>query len=198
MSTGHCRPDQTPWAKYLLELVAVVIGLGYTIAAYRQLGVMADTLNLERPWIGPTARTLIFDSKDPAKGRLKAVGWHYQNGGRTVATRMRFNLEFKIGPVEPTKSTVPVSDKCEKGELSGDVGNISIPGAFDSYTPAAIPPEITKSMNDVYEGKVGLYLVGCIDYSNTARKAWYRTEVLELFLPKGPNFWAPEYGNDAR
>jgi len=35
-----CRPDQTPPAKYFLEVFAVIIGLAYTIAAYRQLGAI--------------------------------------------------------------------------------------------------------------------------------------------------------------
>jgi hypothetical protein len=179
-------------------LIVMVATVTYVIVASRQLGVMNDTLNLERPWIGPVSRTLVFDNSDPAKGHLKALGWHYRNGGRTVATRMRFNLEFKIGPLEPTESTAPVSESCRKGELAGKEGNIAIPGDFDNYTPITVPPEIEKSMDDIYQGKTGLYVVGCIDYSDAARKSWYRTEVLELFLPKNPNFWVPGFGNNAR
>jgi hypothetical protein len=40
----YCRPDQTPWAKYLLELTALLVVVAYTIAAYRQLGVMGGQL----------------------------------------------------------------------------------------------------------------------------------------------------------
>jgi len=180
------------------QLGLVVIGIGALCIYGCQLGVMRDTLSLERPWIGPVARTLVFDNSDPAKGHLKALGWHYRNGGRTVATRMRFNLEFKLGPLEPTESTVPVSENCRKGELAGKEGNIAIPGDFDNRTPITVPPEIEKSMDDIYQGKIGLYIVGCIDYSDAARKSWYRTEVLELFLPKNPNFWTPGFGNNAR
>ena len=166
----------------ILTLVIAATGFGYVLVAWCQLGVTSDTLKLERPWIGPTARTLNFG---PDK-HLTAIGWHYQNGGRTVATRMRYNLEFKIGPTEPTESNAPKSDECRKGELTGKEGSVAIPGTFDYLTPVGVPPEIEKSMNDVYQGRVGLYIVGCIDYSDNARKSWYRTEVLELFLPNGP------------
>jgi len=174
--------------------VAALSTTVYAIFGILQWSVMSNTLALERPWIGPTARTLVPSQN----GQLRAVGWHYQNGGRTVATRMRFNLEFKIGPTEPTESNAPISEECRKGELPGKEGNIAIPGSFDYLTPIAVSPEIAKSMDAVYQGKVGLYIVGCVDYSDTARRTWYRTEVLELFLPKAPNFWAPPFGNDSR
>lgn len=37
----HCRPDQTPWWKVILEVAALFTVICYTIAAYRQ----ADTMN---------------------------------------------------------------------------------------------------------------------------------------------------------
>jgi len=112
--------------RFWLEIIAL-IGLAlYTVAAYWQLGVMSDTLKLERPWIGPTARTFI---PRPDQGHLVALGWHYQNGGRTVATRIRNNLEFMIGPPIADPHTAPVSEECRKGELAKEEGNIAIPGS---------------------------------------------------------------------
>jgi hypothetical protein len=39
--TEHCRPDQTPIGKYILEVLAAAVLAAYTIAAYMQLGVMS-------------------------------------------------------------------------------------------------------------------------------------------------------------
>lgn len=40
----HCRPDQTPIMKIVLEVIAVGVGCSYTLAAIMQLGVMRGTL----------------------------------------------------------------------------------------------------------------------------------------------------------
>jgi len=40
----HCRPDQTPIGKHILEVLAAGILAAYTVAAFQQLGVMSDTL----------------------------------------------------------------------------------------------------------------------------------------------------------
>src|SRR5258707_246331 len=72
--TEHCRPDQTPWAKYLLEIAAVAVGVAYTIAAYNQLGITSQTFALERPWLGPSgtvART--FGPTQPTQGQQ--INW---------------------------------------------------------------------------------------------------------------------------
>lgn len=41
--TYYHRPDQTPIGKWFLEVVALVVVLGYTLAAYRQLDTMDKT-----------------------------------------------------------------------------------------------------------------------------------------------------------
>jgi hypothetical protein len=43
-STHTCKPDQTPWWKVLLEVTALLAVIAYTIAAWRQLGVMSGQL----------------------------------------------------------------------------------------------------------------------------------------------------------
>jgi hypothetical protein len=105
----YCRPDQTPLAKHVLEVIAVGIGACYTLAAIWQLGamksqlaVMQDTIKLERPWIGPTERTLHYETYKKgdrlppfSDERFRGVGWHFKNGGRTVATRVHVHLEFE-------------------------------------------------------------------------------------------------------
>jgi hypothetical protein len=42
--TQTYKPDQTPWWKVLLEVVALISVIAYTVAAYRQLGVMTGQL----------------------------------------------------------------------------------------------------------------------------------------------------------
>ncbi len=43
-NTEHCRPDQTPTGKHILEVLAAGILACYTFAAFQQLGVMSDQL----------------------------------------------------------------------------------------------------------------------------------------------------------
>src|ERR1700685_1921008 len=43
-SAPHCRPDQTPTAKYVLEVLAAGILSAYTVAAILQLGAMRGQL----------------------------------------------------------------------------------------------------------------------------------------------------------
>ena len=184
------------WIQIVINGVLAVIGIIAICIYGGQLDVMKDTLALERPWIGPTARTIV---PRPEQGHIIALGWHYQNGGRAVATKIRQNLEFRIGPRPAALKSAPFSDDCQKGELAQleQGGNIAIPGG-DYIFPIDVSPEVAKSMDDVYAEKVGLYLVGCVDYSDSGRKEWYRTEVLELFLPKQTNFLVLPFGNNAR
>ena len=44
-NTEHCRPDQTPIGKYVLEVLAAGILASYTFAAFQQLGVMSGQLS---------------------------------------------------------------------------------------------------------------------------------------------------------
>ncbi len=178
----------------VFTVLIFLTGSIYTVFAALQWSVMHDTLRLERPWLGPVSRTIY---PPPENGHMIGIGWHFQNGGRSVATRIRNNLEFRIGPFPTTQDSWPHFEACPKGELPGKVGNISIPGSESVFT-LEISSEIAKSMDDVYQRKVGLFLVGCVDYSDSSRKPHYRTEVFELFLPGvAPRFLAHTSGNDA-
>ena len=191
--------EYAPRWKIVLEVLAFSVLVVYTIFAglqwrsmRSQLQVMQDTLNLERPWIGPISRTMYPKAE---VGHLIAVAWHFKNGGRTVATRIRTNLEFRIGPL-PIDKIWPKFEVCNPDkELEGEGGNVSIPGAEDKIVIGTI--QVEKSLDDVYAHKVGLYLVRCIHYSDTGRKSWYRTEVNELYA-FGRGFISHTSGNDAR
>ncbi len=43
--TEHCRPDQTPWWKHLMELAAILVGVAVAIIYYHQLVAMQGQLN---------------------------------------------------------------------------------------------------------------------------------------------------------
>ena len=80
--------------------------------------------------------------------------------------------------------------------MSGD-GNVAIPGADNSFA-LTLNSDVTPSLDDVYAHKVGLYLAGCVDYSDSSRKPWYRTQVFELFIPSSAlGFITHTSGNDA-
>lgn len=131
----YCRPDQTPVMKIVLEVIAVVVGCAYTIAAYQQLTVMGDTLKLERPWIGPTGRQKEgHNYTDPITKKSSCtwteVNWYFQNGGRNPAVRTRINIVVKLGPPIPKsldlpESDLPKNDGCEKGKLDDKFGNLT-------------------------------------------------------------------------
>ena len=153
---------------------------------------MVDTLKLERPWIGPTLRRVGVDSNK----RIKSVVWTFRNGGRSPAINMRWHLIFMIGP--QFGGEYPKATPCEK-ELPGTNGGVVVPNGDGEY-PIDLGPQVRARLDDVYiDGKVRLFLVGCIDYSDTSRKPWYRTNVLEVLDPNptGGTMAVLDTGNDA-
>jgi hypothetical protein len=182
----------------LATVVLAFLTYKYVSYSQRQWQTMQETLRLERPWIGPTQRGTIFD---PKTKRLQGVIWHFQNGGRSVATKVVLDLKFKIGPspmLLPAVSTFPKSDICENGKLNtGIQSNVAIPG-FDISTGIGPSPDIVASFDAIYGGTAGLYIVGCIDYSDSSGVPWYRTNVNEVLIPETNKFTINRLGNEAR
>lgn len=177
-------------------IATVVIGvLTYQYVTYskKQWETMRDTLNMERPWIGPTERIMQFDSDTK---QFRRVIWSLKNGGRSVATRVRPHLELKIGPEESPDASYPQVSACTKGQLPGE-GYVVIPGIAGALVPVVPAPDVVGMLDKVHHG-VELYLVGCVDYSDSTRQAWYRTEVREKFLSVTESFVQMPSGNDAR
>ena|SRR5882724_4365242 len=197
----ECHHKQgIPWPQRIEAACAVLLVFitgTYTYFACKQWSVMNDTLKLERPWVGPTKREFYY-----SHNRMVGMDWHFQNGGRTPATRVRSDIEFRIGPIPEklTQENRPKIQRCEDGELSDALGSfVAIPNVDSSY-PIAPGPQVIAALDDVYSNKVGLYLTGCVDYSDSSKINWYRTNVLETFhpTPQGGELAIAMFGNDAR
>jgi hypothetical protein len=209
-----------PWRKdrhFIIQLAAVVVGgivaLIYflqLIAMQGQLSVMKNTLKLERPWISSVRRRSLTDqvidsvTNKPIK-RLKGVEWYFQNGGRSPATHMRINLVVKVGPPIPKtldtpRTSLPVNNTCEKGELSGKFGDFTgVPGIADnSYEAPLESQDAPRAMDIIERNERGLWLVGCVDYSDITEKPWFRTDVLEYYSPQTDTWALWATGNSAR
>ena len=179
----------------IFTVIIALTGIIYAVFAALQWCVLRDTLALERPWLGPTKRAV---SVDKISHRIQGLEWYFSNGGKSTATEVRIQLDFVIGPV-PTRPTnpkdLPYDEVCNKGPLSAG-HNIVLPG-FDTFTGVGFAPEVGAKLEDMYAGKAALYFGGCVDYSDAARKACYRTNVTEYFRPQDNGFVVTEFGNDA-
>jgi hypothetical protein len=209
--TEHCRPDQTPWWKDALHVAEVLAVIAVVVIYNKQLDVMSrqltemqDSFKLERPWVGPTERTVKYLHATPKEvsladlppTRFLGLIWHFKNGGRTVATRVRAHLELKIGAKEGTVNFIyPEAESCKVGELPNE-GSIAIPG-FGEAVDVYVPQDVRAKLDRVHKD-VELYLVGCIDYSDATRIPKYRTDVREIFDSISSGFIVLDSGNNAR
>jgi hypothetical protein len=195
----------------ILTLVIAGTGIGYDIVASKQLSVMNDTLKLERPWIGAVGRKKSgYQEIDPKTGVQTGkfiwtgVQWMYQNGGHTVATRTGSSIQANLGPPIPKtldvpRDTLPKNDTCEKGRLSEFHGAFTVPpGVSNSFIAPFVDQEIRDSLDKIRRNEVGLWIVGCVDYSDDTLTPWFRTNVLEYYHPQDDTFAQWPIGNDAR
>lgn len=203
--------------KFRVEVSAVLVGIlvlivyGFQLCAMRsQLTVMQETLQIERPWVGPTGRKIVTkESIDPVtKKSIKSatgVAWYFQNGGRTPAIRTRIDVVVKMGPPVPvsldvSRDSLPKNSECEKGELSEKFGTVTVLPGISNYSVNAVlegadfPPSLDALPRDAKD----LWLVGCIDYSDGSGKRWFRTNVLEYFDSASHDFAMWQTGNEAR
>jgi hypothetical protein len=109
-------------------------------------------------------------------------------------------LKFDTGPlaVDVTEHTLPHASECDQ-EPKMEGGILLVPSLFAPSATAIVPPTITPSMKAVYDDKVGLYLIGCVWYTDTEMKKWYKTNVTEVWHVTGdrPYFEMTKWGNDA-
>jgi hypothetical protein len=182
----------------IFTIVIAITGIAYTSFAFLQWQTMHDTLSLERPWLGPTQRRPVL--VDAKTGQIQAVYWNIRNGGRSPAINVHYNMVLMIGPIldfnQLDRNKYPKVTPCEN-RLTGEQGNVLVPNS-EIGIRVAILPEVRARLSSVYSSTVGLYLVGCIDYSDTTKQARFRTNVLEYFDPSPPgNLITPNMGNDA-
>jgi hypothetical protein len=220
--TEHCRPDQTPRQKYALEGFAIAVALavawiygGQLSVMKGQLGVLQDTIALERPWIGPSGfgarvwgpRGERLDSReqiDWTTNKLVGMTTNIQNGGHTPATKVRWHMLFKLGRTydasdETVSFGLPTDEVCDKGEMGPEYGAGTIMGGVTTQLPIWIPKDILQDMSSVFATQKGLYAVGCIDYSDASGKPWYRTNMRFVFTPNDTvAFSATRFGNETK
>jgi hypothetical protein len=202
----ECKPDSTPGWKIFLEGLVVAVGIIVAWIYHGQLNVMHDTLGqmvaMSRPWIGPYKRGVILEKKTD---HLTEVDWYFKNGTNVVGTQFRNHLDLMVGPVYevgdmsgPEQPNLPHDEICDKGQLSDTYGaNIVLPNVEDYHLRVTPSTAVLARYDDIYSEKAGLYLVGCIDYSDSGQKAWYRTNVREVLMPDN-SFMITRFGNEAK
>ena len=158
----------------------------------------ANKLSLvdNRPWIGTGAT----DAPRDNQGDLQGAGLVVLNGGRTPAVHVSMNLFFKLGEPLPDYGDPKAFPRVV--ECSNQRRNVSstvlLPGVpLKKLMSLADFGIDQKQMNDVNAGRQGLYLLGCIDYSDASDKRKYRTYVTKKYVPANQYFSATESGNDA-
>jgi hypothetical protein len=94
--TCHCKPDQTPRWKIILEMGAVLVGICAIFVYYAQLNIMQRQMVVsERSWIQVRTVDTIYRAED-VKGNILM---HVVNSGNTPATDITVH-----GVVEAVKS----------------------------------------------------------------------------------------------
>jgi hypothetical protein len=193
------KPDAFDVALY--GLIIAFIGGGIYFLQLRvmqnQLEAMNAQLGLERPWVGPVGGSpLHFDATTK---RFLGIDWRYQNGGRSPALHTRASVGFVSGPPYSALAefNTPKLPDCANFPKDTEGGDVMIPGLEPPVIVLSVPPEI--NMDDVYSNKKGLFLIGCIYYTDTAMKKWYKTDVAEIFRPNFNlgAFQTLKWGNDA-
>jgi hypothetical protein len=181
--------------------------------AHDQMGIMKDTLALERPWLGPNGViTKSVGPEQPPSGQpidwrkntLVGMAAKIQNGGRNPGTNVRWHMVFKSGKPwngaeETPNSGLPTDEICDKGELSSYYGSGTIMSGVVITLPVWVPKRMSIASESIFNRKMGLYVVGCLDYSDTTFKKWYRTNMRWVFVPIEPDpFVMTRFGNEAR
>lgn len=73
---------------------------------------------------------------------------------------------------------------------------MALPGV-DNVMIAYSPQTVRDSSDSISTNKVGLYLVGCVDYRGVSGQD-YRTEVCEYYYVSTKQFHTCPHGNNAR
>ena len=212
------NPNNSSAIIAILTLIIAGSNIAYGVFFYRQMNIMRDTLGLslalERPWIGPSGHVLsTYGPTQREEGRpidwkmnrLVRMQLRVQNGGRAPATKFRWHMLWKVGDVydavnENASTPLPTDEVCDKGEMGSEYGAgvmMATPGVT-TYLPVYVSQEILSRFDDVVRNKVGLYVVGCIDYSDSTGKPWYRTKVRMVLIPQDTEpLGMTRFGNEA-
>jgi hypothetical protein len=81
--TYTCRPDQTPWWKYLLEGCAIVVGLYVALVYSRQLEVMRGTL-AEMKRSGEQSTQQVWRAVDNLNWMARSMDWSQKTAQQSI------------------------------------------------------------------------------------------------------------------
>jgi hypothetical protein len=183
------------WLKrYTLATVVMAI---FTIviagATVQQCRMNRDN---ERPWVGSIIRGVAVEEKT---NRVQRVEWYYRNAGKAVAKNIRVDLTLRVGdpvPRDMASLKPPTVSQCESAKgLPGDKGMVLLPGADQSFIVSP-PQDVIDSSQSINDNKLGLYLVECLDYTDTVGNE-HRTRVCEVYMPAIKRFLLCLSGSDA-
>lgn len=149
------------------------------IASGKQANALTNTLSLERPWVGIRGSQETTNTAGDVVYSVVTI----TNGGRTTATHVSANLVFMTGAPLPKfgdPRILPRNPKCGKA-INRD-GGILIPNT-PRQDLIEVPNTIKMRSVTINDMKVGLYLVGCIDYSGPSEREQFRTQVTEKYIP---------------
>lgn len=196
------KPDATSIAiaGLFIALVGAYIYWRQLDAMQRQLAALEVQVDLERPWVGPVGPTPL--SFDKTTKRLVGMEWKFQNGGRSPSLHEREYVRFVIGPSakDATEKNFPKLAVCSDPPDKMEGGNMMIPGTPPPVVILNMSQEVKAAMDDVYAERKGLFIAGCIYYTDSAMQKWYKTDVTEIFIPNYGlgSFEMFKWGNDAR
>ncbi len=177
---------------------AAAIALAGLVYLNGQLEITKRQLKLERPWVSTVGNDLAFDKVD---FHLRGVGFKLQNGGRSPATHTQTRLAFAVGPAPGvvTQDTIPRNSSCDIVPDLKSGGNVVLPNAQPAVVQLLVPPEIVRQLDVIYTGTRGLYLIGCIYYTDSGGTEWHRTDITETLGPGHDQnaLTISKWGNDA-
>lgn len=184
----HCRPDQTPWWKYGLEIAAILVGGLVAVIYGRQLNVMERQLEMtDRPWIKDVVR-----SNSDFLANNGAFSWavtiRTENVGHSVATAIFpqtkliaiQGADFIDAPRRKARELCDeVSARFEKVKNDPVVwSNAIFPGEWSEFgdNPILWPTDIKGATFEAGTTKnVFPVLIGCIEYHYATSEKPHRT-----------------------
>jgi hypothetical protein len=221
-SKTTCRPDQTPWWKTMLEIVALFVALGLLYFNYRQTKATEQAANTattaantaqkqlemsERPWV--SAEFFIdypieFQPNGDMGVRLRVV---MKNIGHSVATDVRLVL----GADPEGGGGWFLNTPKEQKEMCDNWRNVNFAGqsngGFTTLFPGEVYVEqesfkITKEQIEKVQAEVGgkreisgISLFGCVNYGFAFALGHHQTGFnYDLIKPGPPPAQPPKFG----
>lgn len=175
--THHCRPQQTPVWKIILEVAAAIIGVGVLIIYSLQLKRMSEAnvltkqalISAQRPWVGLDEENPIETSplKIDGNGTI-SIGYaiHAKNFGSSGAQSV-----FPTAKLVITQDLAPLPDMEKKfcnEPVSNRLGFVLFPGARDRATTflgdfVTASQRIKVPGGDTY---FQAWLIACVTYAD--------------------------------